>query len=317
MTLLKTATMAFSITHTEQNGFSLIGLQDSTGTRVEIISGLGASLHVFEVGGLNVIDNYPDISAFRAEVNDTFKSVKLSPFACRINNASYSWEQKQYTIAKSPIHGLLYDAAFEIADESADEASASLTLVHQYKGSDPGYPFTYTCSVQYRLLPGNMLEVITTIINQDQQTIPVMDGWHPYFSTGTPVDQLELQFFSKEIVEFDEHLIPTGKLLPYTEFQQFKSMAGVVLDNSFLLDFSQPSPLCTLRDPVKGISIEFYPDKHYPVLQVYTPPHRGSIAVENLTGAPDAFNNGIGLVKLAAGQSAKFTTTIRVKQYQP
>jgi aldose 1-epimerase len=305
--------MAFSIAHKEANGFHIIELKDSTGTRVEIIPGLGASLHVFEVAGLNVIDNYPDIDAFRAEVNDSFKSVKLSPFACRISDSAYAWEKKRYAIGKSPIHGLLYDVPFEVEEESADEAAASILLVHQYKGSDPGYPFPYTCNVQYRLLPGNMLEVITTIINQDGQTIPVMDGWHPYFSTGTPVDRLELQFSSKEIVEFDERLIPTGKLLPYTDFAQPKSLAGVELDNSFLLDFEQPSPLCTLRDPEKGISIEFYPDRHYPVLQVYTPPHRRSIAIENLSGAPDAFNNGIGLVKLGAGQSARFSTTIRVK----
>ncbi|GEP96495.1 aldose 1-epimerase [Chitinophaga cymbidii] len=308
--------MAFSIARQQQNGFDTIELKDSTGTRVAVIPGLGASLHVFEVGGLNVIDNYPDINAFRAEVNDSFKSVKLSPFACRINDSAYTWEQKKHTIAKSSIHGLLYDVAFEVTDESADEEAASITLAHQYKGADPGYPFAYTCNVQYRLLPGNMLEVITTVINQDEHTIPVMDGWHPYFSTGTPVDRLELQFSSKEIVEFDERLLPTGKLLPYTTFAQPKSMAGVELDNSFLLDFTQPSPLCTLRDPEKGISIEFYPDPHYPVLQVYTPPHRGSVAIENLSGAPDAFNNGIGLVQLEAGQSARFTTTIRVKQDQ-
>lgn len=305
--------MAFSIAHKEENGFNIVELKDGAGIRAEIIPGLGASLHVLEAGGLNVIDNYPDIATFRAEVNDSFKSVKLSPFACRISDSAYTWEQKQYTISKSPIHGLLYDAPFEVEEESADEAAASIMLVHQYKGTDPGYPFSYTCNVQYRLLPGNMLEVTTTIINQDRQTIPVMDGWHPYFSTGTPVDRLELQFSSKEIVEFDERLIPTGKLLPYTNFVQPKSLAGVELDNSFLLDFDQPSPLCTLRDPEKGISIEFYPDQHYPVLQIYTPPHRRSIAIENLTGAPDAFNNGIGLVTLAAGQSARFSTTIRVK----
>jgi aldose 1-epimerase len=157
------------------------------------------------------------------------------------------------------------------------------------------------------------LEITTTITNQHTATIPMMDGWHPYFSTGTPVDQLELQFYSKEIVEFDEKLIPTGKVLPYTDFRQAKSMEGVELDNSFLLDFDEPSPLCTLHDPVKDITIEFYPDKSYPILQIYTPPHRKSMAVENLTGAPNAFNNGIGLVHIPAGQSAHFTTTIKIK----
>lgn len=305
--------MAFSTAHHTAHGFSIIELKDEAGARVQIIPGMGASLHAFIVNGLNLIDNYEDLDTLRYELPKSFKSVKLSPFACRVNNATYSWEQETYKIVKSPIHGLLYDVPFTITHESADESAAVLHLSHQYKATDAGYPFRYTCDVQYRLLPGNMLETSTTIINQDTRTIPVMDGWHPYFTTGTPVDQLELQFFSKEIVEFDEKLIPTGKMLPYKEFEKSKSLDGIELDNSFLLDFTQPSPLATLKDPAKGISIEFYPDENYPVLQVYTPPHRRSVALENLTGAPDAFNNGIGLVKLEAGQSKKFTTTIRVK----
>jgi galactose mutarotase-like enzyme len=38
------------------------------------------------------------------------------------------------------------------------------------------------------------------------------------------------------------------------------------------------------------------PDKEYPILQIYIPPHRNSIAIENLSGAPDNFNNKMGLV---------------------
>ncbi len=139
-----------------------------------------------------------------------------------------------------------------------------------------------------------------------------MDGWHPYFTTGTPVDRLELQFSSTSIVEFDEKLIPTGKVLPYQEFKQGKSMNGVELDNSFLLDFDAAQPLCTLTDPEKRIRIAFYPERSYPVLQVYTPPHRNSIAIENLTGAPNAFNNGMGLVTVEAGHSVLFRTSLQV-----
>ncbi len=309
--------MAFSITHYEENGFSVIALKDGAGTSISVIPAFGALLHAFEIdhqgGRLNVIDSYASAEAFRAEVTESFKGVKLSPFACRIKDAAYNWQQHDLRIRKSPIHGLLYDQTFDVIREEADTTQALIALQHHYKGTDPGYPFPYTCHVQYRLLAGSTLEVTTTITNHHDHTIPVMDGWHPYFATGTEVDRLELQFYSKEIVEFDRQLIPTGQVLPYREFEQTRSMAGVELDNSFLLDFNQPAPLCTLHDPVKGVRVEFYPDEKYPVLQVYTPPHRRSIAIENLTGAPDAFNNGIGLVKVPAAQSVDFTTTIRVK----
>ena len=40
----------------------------------------------------------------------------------------------------------------------------------------------------------------------------------------------------------------------------------------------------------------------FPYVQLYAPPSRTSIAIEPMTGIPDAFNNGIGLKKLAPGE---------------
>ena len=45
--------------------------------------------------------------------------------------------------------------------------------------------------------------------------------------------------------------------------------------------------------------------KHFPFFQVFTPPHRESIALEPMTCNVDAFNNGQGLVSLAADKSWK------------
>ncbi|WP_423737694.1 aldose 1-epimerase [Chitinophaga caseinilytica] len=308
--------MAFSITHKEENGFSIIALQDDAGAEVQIIPGYGALLHAFIIpqGGtnINVIDSYSSSDDLNAGVTNSFKSVKLSPFACRIKDAAYSWEGKDYTIRKSPIHGLLYDQPFSLIKEEAADSFAEISLEHHYAGDDPGYPFPYRCEVQYRLLADQQLQITTAVFNLHNAPIPMMDGWHPYFSTGTPVDRLELQFSSTAIVEFDEKLIPTGKTLPFTEFNGGKSMKGVSLDNSFLVNFEAAQPVCTLTDPEKRVRIAFFPEKSYPVLQVYTPPHRNSIAIENLTGAPNAFNNGIGLVTVEPGHSAIFRTGLQV-----
>jgi aldose 1-epimerase len=48
-------------------------------------------------------------------------------------------------------------------------------------------------------------------------------------------------------------------------------------------------------------------------LQIYTPPHRKSIAIENLSSAPDAFNNKIGLIELGAEESHAFQTRYRIE----
>ncbi|MBC9912208.1 aldose 1-epimerase [Chitinophaga varians] len=303
-------------------GFDIIALTDEqSGTQVEIVPAHGALLHAFKVRRqgklINLIDSYSSLEDLRENLHTSFKSVKLSPFACRIKDAAYEWQGSAYSIEKTiapgnAIHGLLYDAKFTVTAQNAAAQEASVTLAYRFREEDTGYPFSYDCQATYTLLPGNELRVTTKVINHSDTSIPVMDGWHPYFSTGTPVDELVLTFASKEIVEFDAKLIPTGKVLPYTEFVKGKKLAGVELDNSFVLDFSQAQPLASLLDPVKNIQIDFFPGDHYPVLQVYIPPHRNSIAVENLSGAPNAFNNGIGLVTLAAGDDRTFDTRIKI-----
>lgn len=315
--------MKFGIHSFQEAGFDIIALQDlETGTQVEIIPSFGALLHAFKVkhatGNLNLIDSYKDLGDLEANLRTSFKSVKLSPYACRMKDAQYTWEGKSYSIQKTlapgnAIHGLLYDAPFTVTAQQADDQQAAVTLTHHFKQTDDaGYPFAYDCIATFTLRAGNELQLSTTLVNQSGTTIPVMDGWHPYFSTGTPADELVLTFASKEIVEFNEKLLPTGRVLPYTEFVAGKPLKGVELDNSFVLDLTKPQPLATIHDPKKNINIAFYPENSYPILQIYIPPHRTSIAVENLSGAPDAFNNGIGLVQLAAGESRVFTTRIKV-----
>ncbi|MCK7560182.1 aldose 1-epimerase [Chitinophaga sedimenti] len=309
--------MGFSINRNEENGFYVITLKDNVNnTQVDIVPNYGAMLHGFKIQHdgkpLNLIDNYESLDQYTEEVTTSFKSVKLSPFACRLKDSSYTWDGIEYNIEKSPIHGLLFDANFEVIEEEITARYVSITLEYEYNAEDPGYPFPFTVHVHYKLMPRNELKVITRVTNRHTGPIPVMDGWHPYFTTGTPVDQLELQFASNEIVEFDNSLIPTGRLVRYNTFKKLTSLTGVNMDNSYTLNFIQPQPLCRLYDPVKGITIALSPEESYPILQVYIPPHRNSIAIENLSAPPDAFNNGMMLKRLGAGKSTDFVTTVKV-----
>ena len=313
----------FLVNTNTSNGFDKIILQDAvTGTSVEIIPSCGAILHAFTVlhngNLLNVIDGYKDEADFKINVAAKgFKSCKLSPFACRINNAAYIFGEKDYTIEKfllngSALHGLLYDVVFTVIKTWAGEKNAGVVLLHQYTGTDKGYPFIYDCEVVYELKPANELTITTTVINKDESAIPVQDGWHPYFTFGSAIDELQFEFQSKEMVEFNEALIPTGKLLPYQEFGSLKKIGDTFFDNCFTVNFAECQPMCVLRDKVQKIQLEIYPDKSYPYLQIYTPPHRKSIAIENLSAVPDAFNNGTGLIILQPRAAANFSTAYKI-----
>ena len=295
----------YSAYEISENGFNKVILEDeSNSTRVEIIPSCGAMLHAFQVisGGsfLNIIDSYTNRENFENNAESAgFKGLKLSPFVCRIRDAAYQFNGKKYHFNKlypdgSAIHGLLYRSAFQVIKLHGAAGEARVLMEYNYDGSDSGYPFGYNCAVEYKLEPLQKLTISTTLKNPGPSSIPVADGWHPYFTFGKKIDELMLQFQGPEIVEF-ENLIPTGKLLPNKDFLEFQRIGNTVMDHSFVLDFKREQPMCTLMDPASGLALEIFPDRIYRYLQIYTPPHRKSIALENLSGAPDCFNNKMGL----------------------
>jgi aldose 1-epimerase len=315
--------MSFSIRHVKENDLSLLSLTDEkTGTEAVILPGCGALLHAFRVrqrdGSLfNVIDNYTDGDDLRANIARSFKGPKLSPFPCRIPDGVYQFDKKTYHLEHlfsdgTAIHGLLYDRPFVIAQETAGDQGAGLLLEYSYRKDDPGYPFQYNCEVRYTLHSGGELEIVTTVTNVDQTTIPIADGWHPYFRLGGKINEWHLQFYSAAIVDFDQRLVPTGHLTPYTVFERAIPVGDLFLDNCFALKPAIVSAACELYNPSSGLRISFFPDASYPYLQLYTPPSRESIAVENLSGAPDCFNNGLGLLLLQPGHSQIFTVRYKV-----
>jgi len=311
----------FTIQAKTENGFDKIILSDGSGTFAEIIPDCAAILHAFAIikdeEEYNVIESYESESDFRSNVTSKgFLGAKLSPFVCRMSKGKYHFHEKDFTIEKfylgdNALHGLLYDEPFRVIDQQSNENSAFVSMIHEYSAMDHGYPFIYDCIVKYELEKNNKLNVITELINKDEIKIPVQDGWHPYFKLDAKIDELELQFHSKEMVEFNEELIPTGKLTPYTEFNTLKKIGNTFLDNCFTLDHSEEQPMCLLRNTKKNIQVEIHPDESYPYLQLYIPPHRNSIAIENISGRPDGFNNG-SFKTLLPGESASFTTSYKI-----
>jgi aldose 1-epimerase len=314
--------MNFSIRHVKENGFDLVRLTDErNGTAVCLLPGNGATLHAFWVrdrsgAAFNVIDSYRDASELKREMSRSFKGPKLSPFPCRIPDGVYHFEDREYRFGHlfgdgTAIHGLLYDKAFVVTEENVDGA-AMLAMEYQYDKEDPGYPFRYECFVRYELHPDSLLEVTTTVVNTDTVTIPIADGWHPYWRLGGRADHWQLQFLSEAIVDFDDRLVPTGGLTQYSAFETPRALGNTFLDNCFVLKPELVSAACELFNPASGLRISFYPDSKYPYLQLYTPPGRESIAVENLSGAPDCFNNRMGLTLLQPGHSQIFAVKYKV-----
>src|SRR5687768_15864533 len=286
--------MSFTIQNKVEDGFTRIALKDeSSGTFAEVIPSCGAILYSFTVihqgNKLNAIDSYDSEEDFKKNVTSKgFRGCKLSPFVCRLHKGKYHFSGKDYHVQKfyldgHALHGLIYDQSFTVTDQNASEEKASVTLQYLYRALDAGYPFNYDCVVIYELEKENRLTISTKIINRNEGPIPIQDGWHPYFRLDAKVDDLQLEFKSKEEVELNKELVPTGKFTRYEEFAALRYLGNISLDNCFALNFSEPQPMCVLRNTKKKIQVEIHPEESYPYLQVYIPPHRASISLENLS----------------------------------
>ncbi len=309
--------MAFKVAIDTKDIFPVVHLVNEAEKVSAEIYTFGALLNSFKIKKpINVIDGFASPQDAQDTITSGFKSAKLSPFVCRIANGKYNFREHEYVINKfnlgeEAIHGLLFDVPFSIIDTGADDDSAFVTLQYRYTKTDEGFPFDYTCVVVYRLEKDNLLSIETIVKNGCDTGIPVCDGWHPYFTLGSKIDELHFQMNTIQMVEFSDRLVPTGRIIAYDKFQQPEIFGTTILDNCFLLNDNN-KPACTLKNTQSGMALTILPDKSYPYLQVYTPEHRNSIAIENLSAAPDAFNNKMGLTILNAGESTTFKTSFRV-----
>jgi aldose 1-epimerase len=288
----------------------------TTGTSAQVYS-FGALLNAFTIptktGPFNGIDGFENIEDAINNCTAGFKSSKLSPYVCRLQNGKYRFDEKDYTVegfylGEHAIHGLLFNAPFQITHTKSTNLEASVIFSHHYKGTDAGYPFPFTLHIKWKLTSGNNLQVLTTATNNHSSAIPFSDGWHPYFTMGESIDSATLSFTTNKQLAFSEDLLPTGHIIEDNRFIDGQKMEGVVLDNCFFLDNNAETlPNCTLKND--AVTLTITPDKHYPYLQIYTPPHRKSIAIENLTSAPDSFNNGIGLLIIEPHHTIECSTT--------
>lgn len=315
--------MSFNITQEKDEDLNLLQISDlSTGIQVRILPEAGALLHEYSIPlgnrRIQVINGYKNQADLKKNYADSYKSAKLSPFVCRLSEGRYRFEGTIYEFLNkfndgSAIHGILYDKPFSILDKKTTENEASITLDYHYKKENPAYPFEYIITVKYTLKKGGRLFLDTSVVNRSGSAIPIADGWHPYFSLEGEVNDWLLYFRSRQNVAFDEKLIPLGHLIESSAFYSPRKIGGEFFDHCYLLEPDSGTAAATLENPANGLRLSIIPDKSYPYLQIYTPGDRKSIAIENLSSAPDSFNNGMGLIILEPDHLQSFSVLYQLE----
>lgn len=306
--------MSFEIQIASLSHFELVRLIDtSTKTVIEIVT-KGALLNSWQVMGhsksMEIVEGNDFSKGWGDFEAGGFKGGKMSPFSCRIQNGQYTFEDKTYTIEKfyhekHALHGILYDALFSVELTETDDQGAYLHLKYRYEATDKGFPFAYTVLIKWHLLKNNVVTAETIITNLTDSTIPMMDGWHPYFKLDASVNDTFIELKANGKIEYDEMLLPTGKILDENEFAMRKKIGPIHLDNCYLVNASANT--CVLENEKFQLIVQ--PLMNYPYLQLYTPADRKSIAIENLSGIPNCFNNKIGLQLMKPHQNLVLKTS--------
>jgi aldose 1-epimerase len=285
-------------------------ISNSIGDYAIIQAQTGASLIELNLAGLSLID-LPGSKNHPLESNPYHPSALLTPWVNRVRNGNYSFKGKNYQLPinepalGNAIHGLLARKSFTLVKQS----SSSITLMHEYKGEEPNYPFPFQFQYTYTLTDSGALEVTFEAINTGAGPLPFACGWHPYFSfPDTTVADLEINF--KPISRFlsDSQMIPL-KEENLNGKQQFKFSTDKI-DHVFRLE------------PMEIHRTEFIDNKHqkrlileqssilFPFLVVFQPEGFNSVAIEPMTANTDAFNTGDGLIELAPSEA--FSGQIRL-----
>ncbi len=323
--------MAFDLKIHEKEGLKMVQLIDSNTQTVIEIESRGALMNSWKVivegKALELILGNPSSLLHNKEPKETmskeaplsfemngFRSGKMSPFSCRIEKGRYQFDEQNFEFNKfylgeHAMHGLIYDANFEIQSTKIDKDCASVQLAFEYQGTDPGFPFIYQMLVEWTLYSNNQINAKTTIINKSNHRMPIMDGWHPYFTLGGIVNDYLLEFKSIGKIEMNNSMIPTGKIIKENSFNDGQKINVTHFDDCYQLDPIQNE--VAIRYEGKTITVS--PKHNYPYLQIYTPDDRQSIAIENLSGAPNCFNNKMGLQIMEPQDEIYFETTYQFK----
>lgn len=281
----------------------------ATDTGFSIVPGQGGVVLDIKFGGISILDGYQ--TPIELDLKNWGKSALLYPFPNRLKDGQYQWEGHTYQFpindaqTENALHGLGMHQAMNIGQVVTTETSGSITCQYSSKGTEDYFPFLFQFSAAFTITETGFA-VSLSVVNLDVESIPFGFGWHPYFSLSEQIETTELQLPRLDLIGIDQRMIPTGKRYAYEEFQVSKPIGATVLDNCFATHTNEENKIHIQLKGSKGL-LKYWQENQagaYSFVQLFTPPHRSSIAIEPMTCNVDAFNNQEGLLKLEPGQGS-------------
>ena len=278
--------------------------------RCKVFPQLGGSLQELVVDNIRVIDGITTDEQGLEDYRNSFKSSVLFPFPNRIKDGTFEFGERSYQVGindltfNNAIHGLVYDQSFALQEAKDGSGKALVKLKYRADGSHPGFPFEYELMLTYSFADSGEVTLGFEVTNTGYQTFPFGIGWHPYFLSAN----LSRSLFS---MEAQDHFLCTERMIPEekeaAELNENFEIDGLNFDDGYSL----ARPYCLFETPEYDLRLDF-DNGVESFLQIYTPPHRNSMAIEPMTCITNALNNGIGLKELDPGRQYTWSVSMNV-----
>jgi len=280
-----------------------------SGPQRAVVTEVGATLRSYMVDGIELLDTFAEEA-----MSDYSRGQVLAPWPNRIDRGRYNFAGRDRRLALSEperdnaIHGLVRWLPFDVDATPSESVRLSCTLYPQ-----KGYEFTLLIDITYALTHEGLV-VELNAQNRSAEPAPFGAGYHPYLAAGGMVDDAQVRIPAATVLTTNDRLVPTGEAPVQgtdLDFTSMRRLGDTRLDHCFT-DLS--------RDNDGMVRVEFAPpgrpvlttfmDEQHDYIQVFTGDaigkedrRRRGLAIEPMTCAPDAFNNGRGLRVLEPGES--------------
>jgi len=301
--------------------FPLVNFTDpATGASVDVFPTRGATIHQITLPGVGG-DLRGVLYPMRTEVEISrqrwAKGAQLAPWPNRIQDAVYTFQGTQYHPFKSfrsqgghAMHGTVMNETFKVDRKAATRGALALELVA--KGWQ-GYPWPIRMRVELSFADGG-LRMDIELENRGKTDAPAGHGWHPYFTLGRDVRECTLSLPKGLRLGMTSRAVPDGSKSRWKRFGKPEIVGPDFLNDCIEIEATSGRVSSRLVDPGTNQGIEVWQEVGVgkcAYVQVFTHPLRHCLAIEPMTCAGNAFQNGMGLVVLKPGEILKTACGVR------
>lgn len=222
----------------------------------------------------------------------------LFPFPNRVRNCRYAFDGKWYWQNKHGIpiflHSLVFDEAWESDEPVITEDSVSLRTwitVHERHPIYEAYPFAHTLYVDFSVTKSGF-EIRYMVHNEGAERLPYGISFHTFFKKLCGDDGSFISVPANHMMELDEALLPTGKLLDvegeWFDLRERKPTSALDLDNCYTTMI--PDKRTCIDYPALGFRVYMDSTDEFTHVQVFTPKGKPFFCVEAQTCSTDAIN---------------------------